>query len=80
MRAFLRNRQTQRYCALSNGWAGAIAQAIVFSSVRQAARFAFAENVTNAEIAVRCDLLEQEFALRLLPEWCELDECGSAVD
>lgn len=80
MRAFLRNRQTQRYCALSNGWTVAIAPALVFSNVRQAARFAFDQKVPEAEIVVRCDLLEQEVALPLLPEWCELDECGSAAD
>jgi hypothetical protein len=80
MRVFLRNRQTRRYCASSNGWVVAIAQALVFNSVRKAARFAFDEKVPEAEIVVRSDLVEQEVALPLRPEWCELDEPGSAAN
>ena len=34
----------------------------------------FIEKVPEAEIVVRCDLLEQEVALPLLPEWCSLDQ------
>ena len=80
MRVFLRNRQTRRYCASSNGWAVAIAQALVFSSVRKAARFAFDEKVPGAEIVMKSDFQEQEVALPLLPEWCDLDEPRSAMD
>ena len=79
MRVFLRNRQTRFYYASSNGWAVAIAQALLFSSVRQAARFAFDEKVPEAEIVVRCDLVEQEIALPLLPEWCDFDKRRSAA-
>jgi hypothetical protein len=80
MRVLLRNRQTQCYCASSNAWAVAITQALVFSNVRQAAKFAFDEKVPEAEIVVRCDLLEQEVALPLLPEWCDPREPGSAAN
>ena len=76
MRVFLRNRQTRRYFASPNGWAVAIAEAFVFSSVRQAARFAFDDEKMEAEIVVRSDLFEQEVTLPLLPEWCELDQRG----
>jgi hypothetical protein len=71
MRVFLRNKQTRLYRADANGWAAAVAQALLFTSVRQAARFALDEKVPEAEIVVRCDLLEQEVALPLLAEWCE---------
>ena len=80
MRVLLRNKQTRLYCASSNGWTSATAQAILFTSVRQAARFALEERVPEAEIVVRCDLLEQEVALPLLPEWCDVHELGSAAD
>ena len=80
MRVFLRSRQTRLYCASSNRWAGAVAQALLFRSVRQAARFAFDEKVPEAEIVMRSDLMEQEITLPLLPEWCDLPEPGSAAD
>ena len=80
MRVFLRSRQTRHYCGSSNGWAVAMAQALVFGSVRQAARFAFDEKVAGAEIVMKSDFQEQEVALPLLPEWCDLDEPRSAAD
>jgi hypothetical protein len=79
MRVFVRNKQTRLYCAASNGWAAAMTHALPFTSVRHAARFAFDEKVPEAEIVVRCDLLEQEIAMPLLREWCDLDEPGSAA-
>jgi hypothetical protein len=79
MRVLLRNKQTRCYYAGSNGWAAAIAQSFLFSSVPQAARFAFDEKVPEAEIVVRCDVLEQEVPLPLLPEWCDLDEHDSGA-
>jgi hypothetical protein len=80
MRVYLRSKQTRRYCASSNGWAVATAQALIFSSVRQAARFAYHEKVPEAEIVMCSQLLEQEVTLPLLPEWCDLAELGSAAD
>jgi hypothetical protein len=80
MRVFLRNRQTRLYCASSNGWTIAMAHARLFSSVRQAARFAFDEKVPDAEIVMRSDLLEQDITLPLLPEWCDLREPRSIAD
>ena len=79
MRVYLRNRQTRLYCAASNGWAVAITQALLFSNVRQAARFAFDKQVPEAEIVMRSDLVEQEITLPLLPQWCELQEPRSAA-
>lgn len=80
MSVFLRNKQTRLYCAASTGWAVAITEARPFTNVRQAARFAFDEKVREAEIVVRCDVLEQEVALPLVPEWCDLPQPGSAAD
>jgi|NGEPerStandDraft_6_1074524.scaffolds.fasta_scaffold140899_2 hypothetical protein len=79
MRVFLRNKQTRLYRAASNGWAAASEEALPFTSVRHAARFAFDEKLPEAEIVVRYDLLEQEVAVPLLPEWCDLDERDSAA-
>ena len=80
MRVYLRNRQTRLYCASPKGWAVAIAQALLFSSVRQAARFAFHERVPETEIVIRSELLDEEVILPLLPEWCDLHEPGSVAD
>ena len=74
MRVLLRNKETRRYYAARNEWGAAVAQALLFGSVPQAARFAFDEKVPQAEIVVRCDLVDQEVALPLLPEWCSLDQ------
>ena len=79
MRVLLQSKQTGGYYAGSNTWAAPIAQALPFSSVRHAAKFAFDEKVPDAEIVVRCDLLEQEVAVPLVREWCDLDEPDSAA-
>jgi hypothetical protein len=78
MRVLLRDKKSRRYYAGSNGWDAAIAQALLFTSVPQAAKFAFDEKVPEAEIVVRSDLLEQEVTLPLLPEWCDFHQRGSA--
>jgi hypothetical protein len=80
MRVFLRNKQTRLYCASSSGWTVAIAQALLFRSVRQAASFAIDEKLPEAEIVLRSDLLEEEVTLPLLPEWCGIHEPHSASD
>ena len=79
MKVFVRNRQTRLYRAASNGWAATMTQALLFDSVPHAARFAFDEKVPEAEIILRCDLLDQEVAVPLLPEWCDLAEHHSAA-
>jgi hypothetical protein len=78
MRVFLRNKKTRLYCGTRKEWAALVSKAQPFSSVRQAARFAFAEKVPEAEIVVRCDVLQQEVTLPLLAEWCELPQPRSA--
>ena len=69
MRVFLRNTKTRLYRTDSNGWVATVGQALDFISVPRAARFARDEKLPEAEIVVRCDLLAEEVALPLLPEW-----------
>ena len=73
MRVFLRNRETRLYRADSSGWAAGVGQALDFTSVRRAARFARDEKLPETEVVVRYDLLAEEVALPLVPEWCDLD-------
>jgi len=80
MRVFLRHKQTRFYCAPANRWAATTAQALLFISVRHAAKFAFDQNLPQAEIVVWCDVLEQEVTVPLIPEWCDLHEPRPAAD
>ena len=79
MRVFLRNVKTGLYRTGSNDWAPEVAQALVFTTVQHAARFAFDEEVPEAEIILKCDLLDQEVSLPLLPELCNVDGPRSAA-
>jgi hypothetical protein len=77
IRILLRDKQTKLYCDSSKFWTAALAQALDFRSVQQATRFALEENVPEAEIVVRCDLVEREVAVPIVPEWCDIYEPGS---
>jgi hypothetical protein len=79
MRVFLRNRQTHLYCAARNEWTVALAQALLFNSLPEAARFAFHHELSEAEIVVRYEVLDQEVTVPLLPEWCDLDQRRAAA-
>ena len=79
MRVFLRNKRTRLYCAASNTWAAACTEALPFTNLQQAARFALDEKVSEAEIILRCDLLDQEVAMPLLAEYCNLRPTQSVV-
>jgi hypothetical protein len=79
MRVYLRNRESRLYYAASDGWAAARTQALVFRSVRQAARFAIDEKVPEVEIVLRSDLLEEEVTLPLIPQWCDIHEPRAAA-
>jgi hypothetical protein len=68
MKVFLRNRQTRLYCAAPNGWTVASTEAVAFPDIQIATRFALDQNLPEAEIAVRSDLLDQEVVMPLLPE------------
>jgi hypothetical protein len=80
MRVFLRHAKTGLYRTGSNEWASEIAQALLFNTVAQAATFAFDEAVPEAEILLRCDLLDHEVSLPLLRELCDAGEPRSASD
>ena len=79
MRVFLRNKKTRLYCAESNRWAAAVGQAIHFTSVPHAARFARDGKLAEVEVVLRCDLLEEEVAVPLVPGWCDFDQPDSAA-
>jgi hypothetical protein len=79
MRVFLRNTKTRLYCADPNGWAAAAGQALDFTSVPHAARFALDERLLGFEIVVRYDSLEEEVTVPLLAEWCDLDHAHSVA-
>jgi len=72
MRVFLRNTKTRLFCAGADRWAVTREQALTFDNVAQATDFAFNENVLEAEIVLRCDLLSREVVMPLLPEWRDL--------
>jgi hypothetical protein len=57
----------------------ALAEALPVAKVRQAARFAFDEKLPEAANVVRCDLLDEEVSVPLVPEWCELTQLSSAA-
>jgi hypothetical protein len=69
MRVFLRNRQTRLYCAAADRWTVVLAEAFAFSDIQHATRFALDQKLPEVEIVVRCDLVDQEVAMPLLPEW-----------
>jgi hypothetical protein len=79
MRVFLRNKTTRLYCAGSNGWAATEGQALAFRSVHQAARFALDEKVPQAEIILKYDLLAEEVAVPVLPEWSDFSQADAAA-
>ena len=79
MRVFLRNTKTRLYCADSNRWAAALGQALDFTSVPHATRFALDERLPEIEIVVRYDSLEEEVTVPLLPEWCDFHQPDSAI-
>ena len=79
MRVFLRNTKTRLYCADSNGWAAVWGQARDFTSVPHAVRFALDGDLPDIEIVLRYEMLPDEVALPLLPEWCDYYQADSAA-
>ena len=80
MRVLLRHKKTRLYYVGVNQMAGEHNQARDFASVPQAARFALAEGLPEAEIIVRSDYLASEIPFQPLPEWCELDKARPLAD
>jgi len=79
MKVFLRNKKTRLYCADLNGWAASVGHTLEFTSVPHAARFARDENLPGTEIVARCDVLEEEVPMPLVPEWCGFDQPASVA-
>ena len=73
MRVFLRNKKTRLYCAESRGWTAAVGEAVSFTSVPHAARFARDRKLPELEVVVKCDTLPDEVTVPLVPEWCDFD-------
>jgi hypothetical protein len=73
MRVFLRSKKTRLYRTGSNGWAAAIGQAVEFTSVPRAIKFALDGSLREAEVVIRCDLLAEEVTLPLVADWHEPD-------
>jgi hypothetical protein len=74
MRVFLKRKRIGQYYRDVNQFAADPGEARDFASVPAAARFVFAEQLPETEIVLRWDALDQEVALPVLREWCELDE------
>lgn len=70
MKVFLRNITTGLYCTGSNGWVASQKQALEFTSVPQAARFALETILPGTEIVLQSDVLPDEVVVPVIPEWC----------
>src|ERR1035441_9117132 len=79
MRVILRNKRTRRCCAGPNEWVATDAQALHFPNVALATRFALDENLPDTELVIMYDVVPQEVALPLLPEWCNFGHPESAA-
>jgi hypothetical protein len=73
MKVLLRSRMTGLYCADPEGWAAGSEQALDFTSIPRAARFARDEGLSGVEMVVRYHTVPDEVVVPILPEWCELD-------
>jgi len=73
MKVFLRNTKTGLYCTGSDGWVATEQQALDFTTVPQATRFALDEPSPETEIVLRSDLLPDEVVVPVIPEWCGIE-------
>jgi hypothetical protein len=64
--------KTGCYCAGAYEWVASAGEALDFSSVPKATRFALDENLSAAEIVLKSDLLPDEVVVPVLSEWCGL--------
>ena len=72
MRVLLRHKRTGFYSGGSIGWVDSTSQALDFSSVPKATRFALDENLSAAEIVLKSDVLPDEVVMPVLSEWSGL--------
>ena len=74
VRAFVRNRETRLYRATAKGWIIASEQALGFTRVTWATKFALEPKVPQAEIVVRFEFHPHEFVVPVLPEYRDVDQ------
>jgi hypothetical protein len=79
MKVFLRNKKTRLFCADPDGWTGAVEQALDYSSISQATRFALDEELPFIELVVKYDILPDEVPVPLLPQWRDFGKLASAA-
>ena len=75
MRVLLRNTKTLRYCTSARGWVATAGQALEFTTIPQAVRFALDEKLPGIEVVVEYNFLP-EVVVPLQPEWCDFDSPG----
>ena len=78
MRVFLRNKKSRLYRAGSDEWAAVPEMALAFTSVPEPARVALDGNWAEMEIVIRYEILPDEVAVPVLPEWRDHAKLGSA--
>ncbi len=74
MRVLLKTRGTDLYYRDAGELTANPDQALEFPSVAAAAKLALVQTLTETEIALRCDYLDTEIALPILPELCGLQD------
>ena len=79
MKVFLRSRITRLYCAESNEWSAATGQALDFTCIARATRFALAESMPGIELVLKYDMLPDEVPVPLLAQWRDFGQPDSAA-
>jgi hypothetical protein len=78
MRVFLRSKRTRLYYASPSGWADSAGQALQFTSVSEAARFALDHSLPDTELVLAFYTFPEQIAMPLVPEWSNIDRPGPA--
>jgi hypothetical protein len=80
VKAFVRNQKTHLYRAAASGWVIASEQALCFTSVTQATKFALEEKVPQAEIVLTFESHPYEFVVPVLPAYRDHDQPDAAAN
>jgi hypothetical protein len=73
MRVYLRMRTTGLYYGGAGQGSARLDGAVEFASLPEAARYAIAQQLSDAEIVLRCDCVDREVPLPVMPIWCDMD-------
>jgi hypothetical protein len=79
MPVFIRNKKTQLYRAAAKGWVGVAEQALGFTSVPEATRFALGENMPETELVLLFGLLPDEVVVPVVPEYRDFGQPAAAA-